>query len=122
MYYGCDSYSDAVCDSQELYFYLGEIGGGTVSGSATQGGYGPFNAFNTSASSTVNVTSRGGTYGYWFLLGPTCDPSYDGTSSEAYSWGEAQVSAALHAWDNNLNVSNILLFADIEGGTVEWSV
>jgi len=87
VYYGCDSYSDAVCDSQELYFYLGEIGGGTVSGSATQGGYGPFNAFNTSASGTVNVTSRGGTYGYWFLLGPTCDPSYDGTSSEAYSWG-----------------------------------
>lgn len=114
MHYGCDSNSDAGCNAQEPYFHLGEIGGGPVSGSAAQCGCGPFDAFNTSASSTVNVTSRGGRYGYWFLLGPTGDPNYDGTSSEASSWGESQAAAVVYAWDNNLDIINVIVFTDIE--------
>ncbi|HKD98460.1 MAG TPA: hypothetical protein VKB69_12835 [Micromonosporaceae bacterium] len=32
---------------------------------------------------------------YWFMAGPGVDPHYDGTTSEAYAWGEAQAAETL---------------------------
>ncbi len=53
-----------------------------------------------------------GTAAYWFMAGPGVDPHYNGTTSEAYSWGEAQAARAIS--DTNGNVTYPVLFMDVE--------
>ncbi len=109
MYGGCDSNTDAFpCGAN---FYIGQLGSGTKIGEAPCGGG---VAFNTSATSTINAEVGGNTYGYWSVLGPKGDPSYNGTEAEAYSWGEKQGTAAWNAYNDNANVVNITLFGDLE--------
>jgi hypothetical protein len=54
-----------------------------------------------------------GTGVYYFMGGPGVDPHYDGTASEAYSWGQAQAARALSD-AAKLKVKYPVVFADIE--------
>jgi phage-related protein len=54
-----------------------------------------------------------GTGVYWFMAGPGVDPHYNGTTSEAYSWGEKQAASAI-ADAAELHVTYPVLFMDIE--------
>ncbi|MCL6562467.1 MAG: hypothetical protein K6U87_05615 [Firmicutes bacterium] len=104
MYYGCDSGTDSVCDNETLFFYIGQLGYGTTVSSTY---------FNTSAANQAKQ-NQGLVYGYWFLLGPDSDPDYNGTSSEAYAWGQKQAHIAYNAWFNNPYVTQWTLFGDVE--------
>jgi hypothetical protein len=53
-----------------------------------------------------------GTGGYWFMAGPGVDPHYNGTTSEAYAWGEKQAGYALSDIGGRLTYP--VLFMDIE--------
>jgi hypothetical protein len=63
-----------------------------------------------------NITEYGvgiGAAGYWFAAGPGRDPNYNGTTSEAMTWGEEQAAQAIS------QVSGLLfdfryIFMDIE--------
>jgi hypothetical protein len=51
-----------------------------------------------SQQANTNLSSYGlgiGTGVYWFMGGPGVDPDYNGTASEAYSWGQRQAARAL---------------------------
>jgi hypothetical protein len=48
-----------------------------------------------------------GTGAYWFMAGPGVDPHYNGTTTEATSWGAAQAARML---------------ADVKGSTVKYPV
>ena len=54
-----------------------------------------------------------GTGGYWFMAGPGVDPHYNGTTSEATSWGAAQAKRALADVSPSTEKYPIL-FMDIE--------
>jgi hypothetical protein len=52
---------------------------------------------------------------YWFMGGPGVDPHYNGTTTEAYDWGEhqgAEAVSAIHA--NVANVKYPVVFMDVE--------
>ena len=58
-----------------------------------------------------------GTGGYYFVGGPGVDPHYNGTSGEAYAWGQRQAQHALTviaAKSTAQRVSYPVVFADIE--------
>ena len=92
-------------------FYIGELGWGTSPGQAPCGGGA---AFNSTAAAAINDQDNCATYGYWFLMGPLADPNYNGTTSEAYTWGQKQGNATDTAWGNNAAVCNEVIFADME--------
>lgn len=54
-----------------------------------------------------------GVGGYWFMAGPGVDPGYDGSTSEAYSWGRRQAARTL-ADVANLHLSYPVIFMDVE--------
>jgi hypothetical protein len=106
-YYGCDSNTGCfVCGSQ---FYIGKMGEGVGGGSI----------WNSSAAANATYS-----YGYWGLHGPLSDPNYNGTTSEAFAWGQTQGNAAIAAWKNlkakypNLGLT---VFVDIETGFGGWA-
>jgi hypothetical protein len=54
-----------------------------------------------------------GTGVYYFMGGPGVDPHYNGTTSEAYAWGEQQASRTLTDI-SHVHVTYPVVFADIE--------
>ena len=54
-----------------------------------------------------------GTGVYWFMAGPGVDPRYNGTTSEAYAFGQLQAARVL-ANVSGLRVNYPVIFADIE--------
>lgn len=66
------------------------------------------------ASTNYNTYHLGvGTGIYWYMGGPGVDPSYNGTSSEAYAWGERQAARALSDAASD-HVNWRVMWADIE--------
>jgi hypothetical protein len=52
---------------------------------------------------------------YWFMAGPGVDPHYDGSTSEAYAWGEAQAAQTLAAMAHLSSPDTYpIVFADVE--------
>jgi hypothetical protein len=69
-----------------------------------------------SAQADKNYTSYRigiGTGVYWFMAGPGVDPHYNGSTSEAHSWGEKQAASAI-ADAAKEHVTYPVLFMDIE--------
>jgi hypothetical protein len=101
------------------------IGGGSYGGYfgmygnwARQAGCGKivvWSSTNSAEAHTNHVTyHRGvGVGGYWFMGGPGVDPNYNGTTSEAYSWGARQAAWTLTAMAAR-PVTYPVVFADIE--------
>jgi hypothetical protein len=54
-----------------------------------------------------------GTGVYWFMGGPGVDPHYNGSTTEAYDWGEAQASYTLGD-AQALGVTYPVIFMDVE--------
>ncbi|HEY1916067.1 MAG TPA: hypothetical protein VGH27_10895 [Streptosporangiaceae bacterium] len=54
-----------------------------------------------------------GTGVYWFMGGPGVDPHYNGSTTEAYDWGEAQASYTLGD-AKSLGVTYPVIFMDVE--------
>jgi hypothetical protein len=63
-----------------------------------------------------------GTGVYYFMGGPGVDPHYNGTTTEAYDWGEAQAARAV-ADAAKLKVTYPVMWADIElpGGPSDYT-
>jgi hypothetical protein len=63
-----------------------------------------------------------GTGVYYFMGGPGVDPHYNGTTAEAYAWGEAQAGRAV-ADAAKLKVTYPVMWADIElpGGPSDYT-
>jgi hypothetical protein len=64
----------------------------------------------------VNYSSHGkgiGTGVYWYMGGPGVDPGWNGTTTEARQWGEAQAAQAIAHADAD-RVTYKILFLDIE--------
>lgn len=76
------------------------------------------NAANSNAASGYGVGSQN----YYDLAGPLADPSYNGSASEAVSWGEYQGQLAIDNWvtfyvtDGNLLPALPVIYADMESG------
>jgi hypothetical protein len=69
-----------------------------------------------SAQANTNFTTYHlgiGTGVYWFMGGPGVDPHYNGTTTEAYAWGQAQAKQTL-ADVASLAVTYPVIFADVE--------
>jgi hypothetical protein len=54
-----------------------------------------------------------GTGVYWFMGGPGVDPHYNGTTGEAYSWGEQQAARTLYDI-SHATVTYPVVFMDVE--------
>jgi hypothetical protein len=54
-----------------------------------------------------------GTGAYWFMAGPGVDPHYNGTTSEAYAWGQKQARRTLSDVKNS-HLNYPVIFMDIE--------
>jgi hypothetical protein len=70
------------------------------------------------AQANTNLTQHAdgvGAGAYWFMGGPGVDPHYNGTSAEAYAWGERQGAWAVSAIHANVaNVKYPVVFMDVE--------
>lgn len=69
-----------------------------------------------SAQANTNYTKYNlgiGTAVYWFMGGPGVDPSWNGTTTQAYNWGAYQGRKALQAMAS-LHVTYPVVWADIE--------
>lgn len=131
--YGTDGSSSSACNGTPT-FYIGEIGNyaGLNSGVGNcNGSSGPCPGdggccFNTTAASDAN--QHYGTWGYYFIGGPTADPAWDPstyTEADAYSWGEKQGNATINYWlgtgfNNASYVGRTTIFADIEDPTTDY--
>ncbi|MHB1685366.1 MAG: hypothetical protein ACYCYO_21590 [Bacilli bacterium] len=110
-FYGSDSNTITTCTGGSPQFYLGQMGSGTTPNQAACGGGSPFQ------STAATDAGKSNTFGYWWLMGPTEDPNYNVTTSEAYAWGENQAVAAVNARNSSTYstvVGRITIFADIE--------
>ena len=70
-----------------------------------------------SQQANTNLTSYGrgvGTAIFWFMGGPGVDPNYNGTTAEAYSWGERQAARTLSDIARQPAVKYPVVFMDIE--------
>jgi len=68
------------------------------------------------AQANTNYTSYGLGIGlgvYWFMGGPGVDPGYNGTTTEAYAWGQRQAARAVSD-ANSQPVKYRVLFMDVE--------
>jgi len=64
----------------------------------------------------TNYTSYGRGIGlgvYWFMGGPGVDPNYNGTTTEAYAWGQRQAARAVSD-ANGQPIKYRVLFMDVE--------
>jgi hypothetical protein len=69
---------------------------------------------NAAQAATNHAASDGiGTGAYWFMAGPGVDPHYNGSTSEANSWGRKQAERTL-ADVKNSHLSYPVIFMDIE--------
>lgn len=122
------SSSDASCPSSSTPWYEPKVVNG---GCGRYGGYvgevGTFTvmrgcslsqAWNSTAANRANANANSGigsmgTIGYWFAGGPGADPSYNGTTSEAYAWGVAQAKKAV-ALAGSFTFENYIMVMDVE--------
>ena len=79
---------------------------------------GSFIAWSAANSQEANTNYRGygtgiGTGAYWFMGGPGVDPDYNGTTGEAYGWGERQAARALSDVTAK-QVTYPVIFIDVE--------
>ena len=120
-WYGTDSWPISISgnpyeEPKGLGRYGGYIGM-TGSWSYWLGCKGGFLAWSSANSAEANANyAQGlgiGTGVYWFMGGPGVDPSYNGTTSEAYAWGQRQAARAV-ADANGQAVKYRVLFMDIE--------
>jgi len=66
------------------------------------------------ANTNYRVYHKGiGTGVYWFMGGPGVDPHYNGTTSEAYAWGEQQAARTLYDI-GHVSVTYPVVFMDVE--------
>ncbi len=73
-----------------------------------------WSAANASQASANYADHDGvGTGAYWFMAGPGVDPHYNGTTSEASSWGQKQAARTL-ADVKNSHLNYPVVFMDIE--------
>ena len=80
-----------------------------------KGGFVAWSAANA-AEANANYTNYGVGVGlgvYWFMGGPGVDPSYNGSTTEAYAWGQRQAARAVSD-ANKLPVKYRVLFMDVE--------
>jgi hypothetical protein len=122
-WWGTDSWPVSVPGSAPYSMpHLGGAYGGyigmTGSWSYWQGCKGGFLAWsaNNAAQASANYTAHHlgiGTGVYWFMGGPGVDPSYNGTSAEATSWGARQAARAL-ADIAGEHINYPVVWADIE--------
>ena len=80
-----------------------------------KGGFIAFSATNAAQAYTNYVTYHKGIGDgvYWFMGGPGVDPSYNGTSAEASSWGARQAAQALADIAKG-HINYPVVWADIE--------
>ena len=129
-YYGTDTNSPTVSGSPPYQEpSVGGTYGGYIGEWAGWGNYtGCFNMYNfntTNASDAdTNLNSYGSGVGagdYYALAGPGLDPNYNGTTSEAATWGTGQAEYAVSVYNNLYSngssdaVYYKILFADVEG-------
>lgn len=97
--------------------YLGMIGN-WASWQGCAGGFIAWSATNSQQADT-NYADYGigiGTGGYWFMGGPGVDPSYNGTTGEAYDWGARQAAEALNeATVRKISYPMIILDVELPG-------
>jgi len=95
--------------------YIGMIGnwstwmgcGGKVVWSATDS--------NNARANLVTYHLGVGVGGYWFMAGPGVDPHYNGTTAEAYKWGQAQAARVIYDLPREpTKVNYPVVFMDIE--------
>jgi len=121
-WYGTDSRGVAISGSAPYHMpviggayggYIGMIGnwshregcGGIIVWSGTN---------RTQANTNFSAYHLGiGTGGYWFMAGPGVDPHYNGTTAEAYAWGQKQAGWALSDIPP-LHLTYPVVFMDIE--------
>jgi hypothetical protein len=74
-----------------------------------------WSATNSAQANTNYLTYHKGigTGVYWFMGGPGVDPRYNGTTSEAYSWGEQQAARTLYDI-GHVHVTYPVVFMDVE--------
>lgn len=94
--------------------YIGEVGGYW-----SVLGCGGTDAWNVTAAgrAATNFTSYNdgiGTSAYYFGGGPGMDPSYNGTTSEAYAWGKRQAEKAKSLAASHSYFDNAILVFDVE--------
>ncbi len=80
-----------------------------------RGGFLAWSATNAQQANT-NYTTYGRGIGlgvYWFMGGPGVDPNYNGTTTEAYAWGQRQAVRAVSD-ANGQPVKYRVLFMDVE--------
>jgi hypothetical protein len=123
-YYGTDSWPIAINspapyrepDISRNPVYGGYIGmaGNWARWSGCGGNIAWSSADSSAANTNFNKYGKGiGTGVYWFMGGPGVDPHYNGTSSEASSWGAAQAAKTLRAM-GSLKVTYKIVWLDIE--------
>ena len=106
-------YQGYIAEVETYWTVLGCGAGRAVnSGNVTQA-----NAdWNYSTSIGVRDPQPLGTALYFFMGGPAADPSYNGTTSEAYNWGQRQAEAATNTYNSSgPSIETELMFMDIEG-------
>jgi hypothetical protein len=71
-------------------------------------------ANSTQANTNYTVYHKGiGTGVYWFMGGPGVDPHYNGTTGEAYAWGQQQAARTLYDI-SQVHVTYPVVFMDVE--------
>jgi hypothetical protein len=75
-----------------------------------------YSATNAAQARTNYVTYHLGVgYGaYWFMGGPGVDPHYNGTTAEAYAWGQAQAARALADVADGGGINYPVVWMDVE--------
>jgi hypothetical protein len=79
------------------------------------GKHGAWSATNSAQANTnYTVYHKGiGTGVYWFMGGPGVDPHYNGTTTEAYAWGQQQAARTLYDI-GHVHVTYPVVFMDVE--------
>lgn len=94
--------------------YIGMTGSWAVR-LGCRGGFVAWSGTNASQANT-NYTRYGLGVGlgvYWFMGGPGVDPGYNGSTTEAYAWGQRQAAWAV-ADASKLSIKYRVLFMDVE--------
>ena len=62
-----------------------------------------------------------GTAGYWFMAGPGVDPHYNGTVSEATTWGQQQAARALLDMHGTENYPVVWMDVELPGNAPDYT-
>jgi hypothetical protein len=123
-YYGTDSFTVSGTGSAPYHEpvlggpyggYIGMAGNWARWAGCRTGNFLAWSSVN-SAQANVNFTKYHlgiGTGVYWYMGGPGVDPHWNGTTTEAFLWGERQAAQTL-AYMKSLHVTYPVVWADIE--------